>query len=104
MARTGRPRAELTLTDDERDQLERWARRRRSSQALALRCRIVLACAEGLSNKEVAGRVGASLPTVGKWRRRFLELRLDGLSDEPRPGRPATITDRLVEDLGLATV
>lgn len=104
MARTGRPRAELTLTDGERDQLERWARRRRSSQALALRCRIVLACAEGLSNKEVAGRVGASLPTVGKWRRRFLESRLDGLSDEPRPGRPATITDRMVEDLLVATL
>lgn len=104
MARTGRPRAELTLTDDERDRLERWARRRRSSQALALRCRIVLACAEGLSNKEVAGRVGVSLPTVGKWRRRFLESRLDGLSDEPRPGRPATITDRMVEGLLVATL
>ena len=86
MARTGRPRAELTLTDDERDRLERWARRRRSSQALALRCRIVLACAEGLSNKEVAGRVGVSLP------------------NEPRPGRPATITDRMVEGLLVATL
>lgn len=92
------------MTDDERDRLERWARRRRSSQALALRCRIVLACAEGLSNKEVAGRVGVSLPTVGKWRRRFLESRLDGLSDEPRPGRPATITDRMVEGLLVATL
>lgn len=67
------------MSDGERDQLERWARCRRSSQALALRCRIVLACAEGLSNKEVAERVGVSLPTVGKWRGRFLESRLDGL-------------------------
>lgn len=104
MARTGRPRAELTLTDDERDQLGCWARRRKSSQALALRCRIVLACAEGLSNNEVAERVGVSLPTVGKWRGRFLKSRLDGLSDEPRPGRPATITDRMVEDLLVATL
>ncbi|OQM70696.1 endonuclease DDE [Bifidobacterium longum subsp. infantis] len=104
MARTGRPRGGLTLSDGERDQLERWARCRRSSQALALRCRIVLACAEGLSNKEVAERVGVSLPTVGKWRGRFLESRLDGLPDEPRPGRPATITDRMIEDLLAATL
>lgn len=92
------------MTDDERDQLGCWARRRKSSQALALRCRIVLACAEGLSNNEVAERVGVSLPTVGKWRGRFLKSRLDGLSDEPRPGRPATITDRMVEDLLVATL
>ena len=104
MARTGRPKAELTLTDGERDQLERWARRRRSSQALALRCRIVLACAEGLSNKEAAARVGVCPSTVGKWRRRFLRARLDGLSDEPRPGRPFTVTDRMVEDLLVTTL
>src|SRR5664279_2044710 len=79
MARTGRPKALLELTSDEREQLQRWARRRSSAQALALRSRIVLECAEGMPNKEVAARLGVSQPTVGKWRSRFLELRLDGL-------------------------
>ena len=68
MARTGRPKAELILTDEERDQLSRWTRRRKSSQALALRSRIVLACAEGMANKDVAPLVGCSAPTVTKWR------------------------------------
>ena len=90
-ARIVRPRVVLTLTDGERESLGRWSGRRRSSQALALRCRIVLARAEGLSNKDVVARLGVSLPTVGKWRRRFLGRRLDGLSDEPRSGKPATV-------------
>ena len=104
MARTGRPKAVLELTDEERTQLVRWERRRKSSQALALRSRIVLGCAEGLSNARVAEEVGVTPTTVGKWRSRFCELRLDGLCDEPRPGRPATITTEQVEDVVVATL
>ena len=104
MARTGRPKQALELTDEEREQLVRWQRRRKSSQALALRSRIVLACAEGHANREVARDCGVSAATVGKWRRRFCELRLDGLSDDPRPGRPATITARQVEEVLVATL
>ncbi|MGH2860304.1 MAG: helix-turn-helix domain-containing protein [Solirubrobacteraceae bacterium] len=92
MTRIGRPKTELTLTEPEREQSVWWERRRKSSQALALRSRIVLACAEGAANKDVAVSYGVSANTVGKWRRRFCELRLDGQSDDPRPGRPATIT------------
>ncbi|MDE1675269.1 IS630 family transposase [Nocardia gipuzkoensis] len=76
-----------------------WARRWKSA-----RSRIVLACAEGLSNTDVAARKRVSLPTVGKWRRRFLERRLDGLGDEPRPGGPCTITDEQVEQVIVATL
>jgi transposase len=94
----------LVLTDDERETLQRWARRRSSSQALAQRCRIVLGCAAGKSNKEVAADVGVWPQTVGVWRRRFLESRLDGLADEPRPGAPRTITDEAVEDVIVATL
>ncbi|MPV35930.1 IS630 family transposase [Georgenia subflava] len=104
MARTGRPKALLELSEDEREQLQRWARRRKSSQALALRARIVLACASGLSNKEVATQEQVSTPTVGKWRSRFIEARLDGLADDPRPGRPATVTAEQVEDVVVATL
>jgi transposase len=104
MARTGRPKTELRLTDDEREQLERWARRAKSAQALALRSRIVLACADGLANKEVAGRLGVAQATVGKWRRRFVEHRLDGLTDEPRPGRPPSVTVDQVEAVVVATL
>ena len=101
---TGRPKALLELTSDEREQLERWIRRRKSAQALALRSRIVLACATGLTNKEVAAQLGVSMPTVGKWRSRFVESRLDGLIDEPRPGRPPTITAEQVEDVVVTTL
>jgi transposase len=104
MPRTGRPKAELVLTEDERAQLVRWSRRARSSQALALRSRIVLACAEGVDNKIVAGRLGCTPATVGKWRGRFVEHRLDGLSDEPRPGRPPSISADQVEDVVVATL
>jgi FixJ family two-component response regulator len=75
---TGRPKAKLELTEDGRAQLLRWARRRKSSQALALRSRIVLACAEGVDNRVVAGRLGCAPATVGTWRARFVEHRLDG--------------------------
>lgn len=104
MARTGRPKAELILSDEEREQLLRWSRRRKSSQALALRSRIVLACADGLSNKVAAEQLNVSAATVGKWRSRFLEHRLDGLVDDPRPGRPATVTAQQVEDVVVTTL
>lgn len=94
----------LELSDAEREQLVRWERRRKSSQALALRSRIVLECARGGSNTDVASACGVSAATVGKWRRRFCELRLDGLSDDPRPGRPATITAGQVEDVVVTTL
>lgn len=94
----------MILTSEERQQLERWTRRHKSSQALALRSRIVLACGDGMSNKEVAVLVGCSDPTVTKWRSRFVEARLDGLVDAPRSGRPATITAEQVEDVVAATL
>lgn len=104
MPRTGRPKAVLVLTGDERAQLQRWARRAKSSQALALRSRIVLACADGLDNNTVAARVGCVSATVSKWRSRFVTYRLDGLTDEPRPGRPPTIGVDQVEDVVVATL
>ncbi len=94
----------VVLSDDERATLERWARRPKSAQALALRCRIVLACADGGYVAEVAERVGVDPHTVGKWRRRFLADRLDGLSDEPRPGTPRTISDDDVEAVIVKTL
>ncbi len=97
MAGKGRPKALLLLTGEERETLERWARRPTSAQALAQRCRIVLACAEGLTNQQVAAAENVNQVTVGKWRARFCERRLDGLHDEPRPGGPRTITDADVE-------
>jgi transposase len=92
------------LTAEDRDQLSRWARRRSSAQALALRSRIVLGCADGLDNKSVATREQVSQATVGKWRRRFVEFGLDGLSDDPRPGRPPSLTVEQVEDVVVATL
>lgn len=104
MANVGRPKALLDLSDEERETLERWARRRKSSQALAVRSRIVLGSAEGLTNVAVAARCGVEPHTVAKWRRRFLERRLDGLVDDPRPGRPASITTDQVQDVVVATL
>lgn len=92
------------MTDEERDQLVRWSRRAKSSQALASRSRIVLGCAEGLSNTAVAERERVNQATVGKWRRRFVDARLDGLVDDPRPGRPPSITAEQVEDVVVATL
>ena len=104
MPRLGRPKSLLVLSDGERAQLLSWARRRKSAQALALRSRIVLGCSEGLSNREVAVRERVNQATVGKWRRRFVEARLDGLVDDPRSGRPASITADRVEDVVIATL
>src|SRR5258708_14103600 len=89
----------LVLTGDERRTLENWVKRRSTAQGLALRARIVLACAQGGSNVAVAARLGVSRTTVRKWRARFLADRLDGLPDEPRPGVPRTITDAQVEEV-----
>jgi transposase len=94
----------LVLTDDERATLQRWARRRTSSQALAERCRIVLAGAQGASNIEVATRLGLSRPTVTKWRSRFVARRLEGLADEPRPGAPRKLTDEHIERVIVTTL
>jgi transposase len=104
MAGRGRPKAELLLTADERATLERWARRPTSAQALAQRCRIVLACAAGRTNQQVAAAEGVHQVTVGKWRARFVSRRLDGLHDEPRPGAPRTISDVDVERVIVRTL
>ncbi|MGO8685347.1 MAG: IS630 family transposase [Thermoleophilia bacterium] len=104
MARIGRPTAEVLLSAEERETLERWARRPTSAQALALRCRIVLAAAGGAANGEIAARLSCHPTTVGKWRRRFAERGLDGLHDEPRPGKPRTISDADVERVVVKTL
>ena len=93
----GRPKAELIVTADEREALERWARRPKTAQALAQRARIVLACSTGMQNTTVAARIGVNKATVGKWRRRFVARRLDGLLDEPRPGTPRRVSDVAIE-------
>ena len=100
----GRPKAELMLSESEREQLQAWSRRRKTAQALALRSRIVLNCASGTSNKVVAGTLGVTPQTVTKWRARFLKQRLDGLLDAPRPGAPRTIDDARVDALIAKTL
>jgi transposase len=94
----------VVLSEDERRTLENWVRRRSTAQGLALRARIVLACADGGSNVAVAARLGVNYKTVSRWRSRFLRERLDGLSDDPRPGVPRTITDAQVEDVVVRTL
>jgi transposase len=100
----GRPIPMLTLSDEERDALERWARRPTTAQALAQRARLVLACARGRTNTEIARELRLTKQTVGKWRSRFVTARLDGLLDEPRPGAPRRITDAAVEHVVTLTL
>ena len=105
MAKRGRPAAEITLTGIERRQLESWARRHSSAQALAMRCKIVLACADPeLTGRQIADRVGCNPATVSKWRKRFAIDRVDGLIDEPRPGAQRTISDDVVEQVVIDTL
>jgi transposase len=107
MARRGRPKPAVVLSDVERETLLRWSRRAKSSQALALRCRIVVGCAAegGLrSNREVAAELGVWPQTVTTWRARFLDRRLDGLVDEPRPGAPRKIGDERIEEVVVKTL
>jgi transposase len=94
----------LVLSEAERRMLENWAKRRKTAQGLALRARIVLACADGGPNIAVAARLGVSRTTVREWRTRFLARRLGGLGDEPRPGVPRTISDAQVEEVVVRTL
>lgn len=102
--RSGVPKAELVLSEDERQTLKRYVRRATSSQRLALRARIVLRCADGVNNTVVAEELGINPSTVAKWRKRFVQQRLDGLGDGDRPGAPRKITDEDVEMLIVTTL
>lgn len=103
MAR-GRQLARLEVSDEERRVLERFTRRHKTGQQLALRARIVLLCADGLSNMAVAQKLDTTRETVGKWRKRFIEGRVDSLHDEPRPGAPRTLTDEKVDEVVRLTL
>jgi transposase len=94
----------LVLSEEERSELKALTMRRKTAQALAFRARIVLACAEGSQNKEVAAKLHVDEGTVGKWRRRFVEQRMDGLQDEPRSGAPRTIDDARIEAMIVKTL
>ncbi|MCX4799436.1 MULTISPECIES: IS630 family transposase [unclassified Streptomyces] len=102
--RPGRRKSELVLSKTERAQLTRWAKRAKTAQFLALRAKIVLRCAEGRTNKQVATELGVAQATVNRWRSRFVTGRLDGLMDERRPGRPPSILLDQVEDVVVATL
>ena len=93
----GCPKTALVITDDERSALIRLTKRARANRSLAFRARIVLACADGVANTAVARRYRTTNATVGKWRQRFIDRRLDGIDDEPRVGAPRTISDEDVE-------
>jgi type III secretion system YscJ/HrcJ family lipoprotein len=104
MARTGRPKSELVVSEDERAELVRLTRRAQVNRQVAFRARVVLACADWWSDTDVAKRHRTTNQTVGKWRRRFIEMRLDGLYDEPRVGAPRTISDEQVEAVVVRTL
>lgn len=104
MARRGRPKRIVKLTEEQREELTRWTRRATTAQALALRARVILACVEGGDDFEVAERAGVHVATVGKWRRRFVAKGMDGLLDEPRPGAPRKISDADVERVIVRTL
>ena len=104
MARTGRPKAIILLSEADRAALERFAARTRSARRLAFRAKVILASASGVSDVAVARRVRASANTVGCWRKRFVQKGIDGLFDEPRPGAPRTIDDAAVEQVVVATL
>ena len=102
--RTGRPKKALEITDEDREKLNTMARRPKTSQAMAMRARIVLDCVGGLSNSEVARKLHITGATVGKWRERFRQAGLDGLLDEPRVGAPRTISDQKIEEVVTKTL
>jgi transposase len=104
MATIGRPKAELVVTEAERAELTRLTKRVRVNRDLAFRAKLVLGCADGASNTDVARLHRTTNQTVGKWRRRFIESRLDGLYDEPRVGGPRKITDEQVEAVIVQTL
>jgi transposase len=104
MPRLGRPKVALVLDDDERSELLRLAARARVNRNVAFRARIVLACADGAANREVARQLRSEEHTVGKWRKRFIEQRVAGLYDEPRVGAPRTIADDEVEAVVVKTL
>ena len=94
----------MEVTPEEREKLSLLTRRPKSSQSLAMRARIILQCAEGFGNDEVAQKLGVTRPTVGKWRERFRVRRMRGLLDEPRPGAPRSISDEQVEEVVTRTL
>lgn len=104
LPRSGGPKAELVVTEQQRTELERFARRGRTNGSIAVRAKIVLACAEGLANTKVAARMHVTPGTVGKWRRRFVDDGVDGLFDEPRPGAPRRVSDEDVEAILVKTL
>jgi transposase len=102
--RRGRPTDTIELSTEERECLERYTRRKTASQQLVQRSRIVLLCADGLNNRQIAAEVGLGESSVGKWRKRFNKDRLDGLHDTPRPGAPRKINDDKVEEVIVKTL
>ena len=93
----GRPTKPIVLKEEEQTKLEEWARRPKTAQRLAIRARIVLSCAEGRENRQVARELRVTDQTVCKWRERFRKDGLQGLADEPRPGAPRKISDAQVK-------
>jgi len=104
MAERGRPKTRVVISPSERETLLRWTRRRKTAQSLALRAAVVLRSATGQTNGQVAEELGVTRQTVGKWRGRFVEQRLDGLLDEPRPGTPRRLRDSKIEEIVVRTL